>query len=102
MNLENLISKLESMDQNAIVKCGFSTPHSDRGDYSELAFHPEETAKVSDMLNHAKSAVGATFTGWKGGEFKMSEFTTVHIGEYGTCGEEINSAHFRLWELTEK
>jgi len=102
MILKDLINKLEAMDQNAVVDNGFSTPHSDRGDYSELAFHPEETAKVSDMLKYAKSALGATFTGWKGGEFKMGEYTPVHIGEYGTCGEEINSAHFRLWEISEK
>ena len=52
------------------------------------------------LLAHAKSAMGATFTGWKGGEFTMGEYTDCHIGEYGTCGEEITSAHLKLWLLT--
>jgi hypothetical protein len=100
MTLEELIEGLASMDQNIVVEDGFSSPHSDRGDYSELAFTPENTAKISDMLAHAKSALGSTYEGWKGGHFTMHKYTPVHIGEYGTCGEEITSSHFKLWQLT--
>ena len=100
MTLSKLIEWLEQQDQDLVVKDGFGSPHSDRGDYSELAFDPLEEAKIGDMLQHAKSALGATFTGWKGGEFTMHEYTSVYIGEYGESGEEITSIHFKYWLLT--
>lgn len=100
MTLGKLIEWLEQQDQNMVVDDGFSTPHSDRGDYSELAFAPEQKAKIGDMLEHARSALGNTFIGWKGGEFKMDECTPVYIGEYGECGDEITPTHFKYWLLT--
>ena len=54
------------------------------------------------MLKHAKSALGATFPGWKGGEYTMNEHTPVYIGKYGECGEEITSIHFKYWLTTGK
>jgi len=99
MSLGELIDWLEKQDQDLIVKDGFSTPHSDRGFYEELAFSPEDEAKISDMLKYAKSAVGETFQGWKGGDFQMDEITSVYIGEYGKCGEEITKTHFKYWLL---
>jgi len=100
MTLGKLIEWLEKQDQELVVKDGFSTPHSDRGSYDELAFTPEKEARIGDMLEHAKSALGATFTGWKGGEYTMQEYTSVYIGDYGECGEEITSVHFRYWLAT--
>ncbi len=100
MKLGELISWLEAQDQELIVKDGFGSPHSDRGDYSELAFTPKPEAKIGDMLACARGAVGDTFIGWKGGEFKMNTSVSVYIGEYGECGEEITSIHFKYWLLT--
>jgi len=100
--LGDLIEWLEKQDQDLIVKDGFGSPHSDRGDYSELAFTPAPEATISDMLMFARSAVGATFTGWKGGDFRMEKYTPVYIGEYGTCGEPITPTHFKYWLLTAK
>lgn len=100
MQLKNLIKWLERQDPSATVKHGFGSPHSDRGDYSELAFSPVESTTFGEMLAHAKSALGATFQGWKGGYFIMYEYTPCHIAEYGDTGEPITSAHIRLWELT--
>jgi len=100
MTLGNLIEWLEQQNPELVVKDGFSTPHSDRGSYDELAFSPEPEAKIGDMLKYAKSALGATFTGWKGGEYTMNEHTSVYIGEYGECGEEITSIHFKYWLAT--
>lgn len=97
-----LIEWLEAQDQSLIVKDGFSSPHSDRGDYSELAFTPAEEARISEMLKHARSAVDATFTGWKGGEFKMDLETPVYIGDYGDCGDAITPIHFKYWLLTSR
>lgn len=100
MILKDLIEWLEQQDQTAIVKDGFGDPHSDRGDYWDLGFSPVEKTTFGNMLECAKSAMGATFPGWKGGEFAMHEYTKCHIGEYGECGEEITSAHLKLWIFT--
>ncbi len=102
MTLGKLIAWLEKQDAKLVVKDGFGFPHSDRGDYAELAFSPLPTAKIGNMLKHAKSAVNATFTGWKGGEFKMIGCTSVYIGKDGECGEEITNTHFKYWLLTAK
>lgn len=100
MTLGELIKWLEDQDQSLIVKDGFSSPHSDRGNYAELAFNPVDESSIGDMLAHARSALGARFPGWKGGSYKMNERTSVYIGEFGECGEEITSTHFKYWLLT--
>ena len=100
MTLKELIKWLKKQDAEMVVKDGFSSPHSDRGDYEDLAFTPESEAKIGDMLMHATSALNNTFRGWKGGDFKMDDYTNVHIGEYGDCGEEITSTHFKYWLIT--
>jgi hypothetical protein len=98
--LKDLIVWLEQQDANAIVTDGFGSPHSDRGWYEKLGFSPVEKTTFGDMLTHTRSALGATFQGYKGGDYTMDEWTDCLIGEYGTCGEEITSAHLKLWLLT--
>lgn len=100
MKLKNLIEWLRQQDKNAVVTDGFGSPHSDRGSYIDLAFNPVEKTTFGEMLKHAEKAVGATFEGWKGGKYTMDEYTDCHIGEYGECGEEITTAHLKLWLLT--
>jgi len=100
MTLIELIEQLEQQDATLQVQDGFGEPHSDRGDYSNVAFVPVERTTFGEMLVHARSALGATFTGWKGGEYTMHEYVDAHIGEYGDCGEEITPTHFKYWLLT--
>jgi len=100
MILKDLIEWLEKQDPSTVVIDGFGSPHSDRGYYANLGFTPVERTTFGEMLKHAKSALGRTFVGWKGGEFVMGEYTRCYIGDYGDCGEEITSAHQRLWLLT--
>jgi len=100
MTLKDLIAWLEQQDPELIVSDGFGSPHSDRGRYDELAFKPEKKARIGDMLRYAKSALGAEFSGWKGGIYTMLEFTPVHIGEWGDRGHEITPIHFKYWLLT--
>ena len=99
MQLYEMIDKLAAMDPNAVVKYGLHEPHSYRGYYSELAFHPCKSARVGDMLELARSCVGKTFTGYKGGEFTMNAYTDVYIANYGECGDELTNDRFLLWEL---
>ena len=98
MTLGELIQWLETQDKNDIVTDGFSSPHSDRGFYCNLAFTPEPESRIGDMLGHAKGAVGRAFTAFKGGDYFMDLDTGVLIGEYGSCGEEINSYTIKYWE----
>lgn len=100
VTLGMLIEWLEKQDQDLIVKDGFGSPHSDRGSYEELAFKPLPEARIGDMLAHAKSALGQTFDGYKGGDFTMHENTSCNIGEWGDCGDEIGAIHFKYWLLT--
>jgi hypothetical protein len=89
MTLSDLIARLEKEDPSHVVPLGFANPHSYRGDYSHLAFAPMRPCSVASMLNAARSALGNTYQGWKGGDYEMSEWTTVYLAERGDCGEEI-------------
>lgn len=90
MYLKELIAQLEAVDDKTkTVKLGFSRPHSYRGYYEDLAFAPTEYVTIQAMLNDAKSALGQTFFGWKGGEFAMSEYSRVWLAERGDTGETL-------------
>ncbi len=90
MTLGEVIEFLEQADQSYIAPIGFGEPRSWRGIYSELAFQPEKNVSVASMLEHAKSALGQTFTGYKGGEYKMHEYTDCYIDTYGSAnGDKI-------------
>ena len=98
IRLKNLIKFLETLDSRAIVANGFGSPHSDRGDYANLAFSPEKETTVGEMLSYAKSANGKTFTGWTGGDYLMNLDTPVYIGREGYWGEPITTFAFRYWK----
>jgi hypothetical protein len=89
MYLQNLINLLEAADPTQVVPMGFHNPHSYRGYYRDLAFEPKEGAAVSEMLDCAKSALGTTYQGYKGGDFVMSEYTEVWLANEGDTGESI-------------
>lgn len=83
LNLGGLISRLEREDPNRVLPLGFANPHSYRGDYSELAFEPVPRIRIGDMLAAARTALGATFEGYKGGDYLMTEHTSCWIARYG-------------------
>lgn len=89
MTLGELIEFLETKDLDKIVPLGFYNPHSYRGNYYDLAFEPKENVTVGQMLASARDAGGKTYNGWKGGEYKMDEYTDVWLAEQGSTGESI-------------
>lgn len=89
MTLGNLIAYLEKEDPTKVVPLGFHRPHSYRGYYDQLAFEPMENVTVGQMLADASSALGRTYQGYKGGSYRMGEYTDVWLSEYGSCGEMI-------------
>jgi len=88
VRLGELIEALESAPQDLWIVDGFGEADSYRGDYAELRFEPKSPALVSDMLADARKAVGATYTGYKGGEYTMGLGTPVNIAGYGECMDE--------------
>jgi len=96
--LKDLIDWLEQQDPELTVPYGFGEPNSYRGYYEDCAFTPRENVTFGEMLNHAKSALGKTFIGYKGGEYKMTEYTDCWIAEYGsTESDQIGPTMMKLW-----
>ena len=97
--LGRLIEFLESLPPDAVIRHGFGEPFSYRGNYYDVAFDPVENAIVGDMLRHAKFANGATFQGYKGGEFTMDADSYCWICEYGESGgDKIGPTLMRYWQ----
>jgi len=89
MNLGDLIKQLEEYNPDTVVPLGFGSPHAYCGNTFDVAFEPVEDTTVGKMLEHAKSALGATFTGCKGGEYAMDRYSDCGIAAYGYWGEPI-------------
>lgn len=90
MTLQELIDYLAACDPSTRVPIGFARPHSYRGYYYDLAFEIETETTVGAMLAAARKALGATYQGWKGGEYTMGEHTDVWLVEReGDLGETI-------------
>ena len=89
MTLGELIRALEK-EPDRQLEVGFGNPHSYRGWYEQLAFEPMEDTTVAAMLREARGALGVTFTGWKGGEYQMSEHTDCHLAYMGRIGQELS------------
>ena len=83
IELGGIIDRLEREDPARILPLGFANPHSYRGDYADLAFEPIADISIGDMLDAARSALGATFEGYKGGEYQMRTHTDCWISRYG-------------------
>lgn len=97
MRLGNFIKQLEAQPPKNIVILKLSTGvrkdwgelSSYRGYYDELAIQSGSKAvRVEEALLNARAALNSTFTGYKGGDFKMFEFTPIWISEYGECEHE--------------
>jgi len=93
VNIRGLVAALKSMPNEPLQEeLGIG---SYRGDYCDLAVGlgysgwEEEGCRGVAKTTHGlaallSGAVGSTFTGYKGGEYRMSEWTEVRIADYGT------------------
>ena len=95
MQLQELIDALETYDPSIVVREGFAEPHSYRGYYEQLAFEPAYGVTIGSMLSAARSAVGTTYHGYKGGSYTMGKWTLVHLANYGECGDELSERLLR-------
>lgn len=93
LTLGELIDKLEAAPKESqiqfdfchCVTCGVD---SYRGFYEQLAigWAPQGSGRwpnVADFLPSLRDAVGKTFTGYKGGEYRMDRGTPVWVSNYG-------------------
>lgn len=63
-----------------------------RGSYCELALNyatKDKAPTVKELLDILKSGIGATFTGYKGGDFTMGKLTPVWVANYGDADNVI-------------
>lgn len=98
LTLGEIIERLKHADPRTVVPIGFARPHSYRGYYEQLAFEMERDTTVGAMLAAAESALGATFQGWKGGDYEMTEHSMCWlVSEEGTsCGETVGAVLMEL------
>lgn len=83
MKLKELIEILQSLPKDLNLPVGFRNPHCYRGWYNILSFSRARNLTVGVLLNTAKKAVDETFTGWRGGEYKMTLESDVVFAEEG-------------------
>jgi hypothetical protein len=88
VTLAELIAALEAEDPRKVLPRGFNNPHSYRGYYDELAFEPATNVTVAAMLHDARSALGATYQGYKGGDYEMSDYTDCWLAFEGSAAGE--------------
>lgn len=101
MNLGELIEILDNHPRlDDVASAGFSKPHSYRGYYECLAFEPTWNVTVRSMLDAARSALGAEYEGWKGGEYVMRADTSVYIASEGCTNPndaELTASEVLTW-----
>ena len=97
VTLWQLIDALEKLPTGAAVLTsdgtGVGNPHSYRGFYEDLALEPVDGPVIAGALcQELKYALGATFTGYKGGEYVMGRDTPLWVAEHGRTGKAVVKA----------
>lgn len=88
LGLGGIIVRLERENPDRIIPFGWGEAESYRGYYADLAFTPKRNARIGDMLDIARAALGATFHGYKGGDYRMGEWTQCWIAQYGATSSD--------------
>jgi hypothetical protein len=91
ITLGELIKALEALPEDRPIRFDFSnfTPvsiNSYRGDYSQLAVSFKDDGEwitAGKFLLLCREAVGETYEGYKGGEYRMTESTQVWVASRG-------------------
>ena len=96
MTLGQLVAFLRELPEAAMASPGFGRPHSYRGYYECVAFEPDEKGcTAAELLHAAESAMGQTYSGWKGGSYTMDEGTECYIAEMGATGSAVTEPLLR-------
>lgn len=82
MTLGELKSHIENHPNGTNFNYSLSNPFSWRGIYAEVAFAIEKIPSTKEeLLKKVEMALNNTFTGYKGGDYKYSEYTDIHFEE---------------------
>jgi len=94
LTIGEMIKTLDKLPQLATVYFSGNTSRpsrvmSYRGYYQDLAIEPCNTGEVtvSSFRGMLKGAVGSTYRGYKGGDFKMGLNTAVWVSYYGQADQ---------------
>lgn len=83
MTLGQFKDHIASFPAGTVFEWSLSDPFSWGGDYSEVAFSLDRSPMTrEDVLGRIDKALTQTFCGYKGGEYRFSEYTNVHF-EHG-------------------
>ena len=89
MTLGEVIDRLASLPPRTVIS-GLGKLNSYRGYYCDLAFDPHGKEKPAALLlKECRAAMGAVFTGYKGGEYQMGKSTPLWVASYGYCGKKL-------------
>jgi hypothetical protein len=96
LTLGELTTKLDAIhDKSKPVRFDFGgcVPRdfdSWRGSYAELALEFDTSAPqtIAELLDLCREATASIFTGYKGGDYRMSRQTPVWVANYGRSGVE--------------
>lgn len=80
MYLGELRKHIKSLPKGTKFKYSLSEPFSWRGSYCEVAFSVEEVESTrEELLKKIRAAFTKKFYGYKGGEYRFDEFTTINF-----------------------
>ncbi len=91
LTLRRLIDVLDGVDPERRVAMSM-TADSYRGYYADLAFEPfadSEPTTAGRLAEYARSLIGQTFEGYKGGDFVMDEHTPLWVACWGDLGHRL-------------
>lgn len=95
MNIKQILNELDKLMDNCnehLFIIGVSREFcSYRGYYSELCVAPSIGREMSacEFYNILADQIEQTYTGYKGGEYTMTEDTELYLATYGKTGEKI-------------
>lgn len=80
MTLGELKQHFEGFDDGAVFNFSLSEPFSWRGVYAEVAFSIlKESSSKEKNIEMVDKALTETFVGWKGGNYRYNENTSVNF-----------------------
>jgi len=84
MELKDFKQHIENAEKGKTFEYGISNPFSWRGSYDEVAFEILEIPMTrEEMLIRIQKAYDDVFYGYKGGEYRFSDWTTVNFEDSG-------------------
>jgi hypothetical protein len=107
MNISEIITELSRFDGSTSVTMKYNHVEGNWGDlasyrgyYSEMSVDSGDgVADVSYVIKALSEAIGGTFNGYKGGNYKMLGSTKLYWAEYGCLGPVASKVYKSYGEV---